>query len=239
MYNANAIHSSDITYVRKVYLWFFAGVLVAAVAAWTSITLGLPETIMVNGQPTAVPPLVARVFEHPVITILTAFGLTFMAGLFRRNPPINAIAYFMITPLLGLIMGPSIWAAEVMAHRGQTLSGHPVRDALFLMATAFGSLTVYVFVSKKDFSAWGGFLMSGLWVLIVAGILGFFIGSSVLDLALASVGIILFLGFVLYDTSKILQGPQDDAIGDALNLFLDAANLFLDILRILTATKKD
>jgi modulator of FtsH protease len=239
MYDTDAIQSSDLTYVRKVYLWFFVGVLAAAVAAWTSINLGLPETIMVSGQPTAVPPLVARVLEHPVITILTALGLTFIAGLFRKTPPINAIAYFTLTPLLGLIMGPSIWAAEVMAHRDQTLSGHPVRDALFLTVAAFGSLTGYVFVSKKDFFAWGGFLMSGLWVLIVASILGIFIGSSVLDLALASVEVILFLGFVLYDTSKILRGPQDDAIGDALNLFLDAANLFLDILRILTATKKD
>jgi modulator of FtsH protease len=66
-----------------------------------------------------------------------------------------------------------------------------------------------------------------------------FLHSSALSLAVASVSVLLFSGYILYDTSRILRaGEEDDAVGAALRLFLDVVNLFLALLRILSASRR-
>ena len=79
----------------------------------------------------------------------------------------------------------------------------------------------------------------GLWVVIGAMVLGFFFHSAALQLAIASVGVLLFCGYILFDTSRMLRGRRlgSDAVGAALGLFLDVVNLFLFLLRILSSRR--
>jgi modulator of FtsH protease len=97
-------------------------------------------------------------------------------------------------------------------------------------------LTLYALVSKRDFSFLRGFLSIGLWVVLGAVILGFFVQSSVFSLAVASGGVLLFGGFILYDTSRMLRSPEDrmDPVGATISLFLSFLNMFLFLLRIFT-----
>jgi FtsH-binding integral membrane protein len=89
-------------------------------------------------------------------------------------------------------------------------------------------------VSRRDFSAWGGFLMVGLWVLIGTMLLNVFFQNAAVDLWLASVAVLLFSGLLLYDTWRLrnFYGP-DEYVGAAVQIYLDLLNMFMAILRIM------
>jgi modulator of FtsH protease len=79
----------------------------------------------------------------------------------------------------------------------------------------------------------------GLWVLIGASLLSFFVGGASFSLAIASVGVLLFGGFILFDTSRILRDPTNrDPVGAAIGLYLNFLNLFLFLLRILASSRR-
>jgi FtsH-binding integral membrane protein len=99
---------------------------------------------------------------------------------------------------------------------------------------AFGVLTAYAFVSRRDFSAWRSFFMVGLWVVIGGMLLNLFFKNPVADLALAAITVLVFSGLLVFDTWRIrnVYGP-DDYVGAAVQIYLDLLNLFLALLRIL------
>ena len=104
----------------------------------------------------------------------------------------------------------------------------------------FGGLTAYVFVSKKDFSFMRGMVTTGLIVVFLAAALNLFIvGSSAFAFAVSCAALLLFSGFVLYDTSNIIRRyPTNEYVAGALDLYLDAFNIFLALLRILNAGRR-
>lgn len=221
-----------LAFVRKVYALFTGSVVLSAVGAMLALNLGAGSSeIVVQGTP--VPPLVALVAGSPLIAMIAMFGLVFGASAVRKVRGLNVVALFGMAFLLGVIFAPSLFVAQLYAGLGATLSENPVRDAFLLSVAMFGGLTAYVAISKKDFSYLGGALSMGFFIILGGILLNLFIGSSVLSLALASVGLILFGGYVLYDTSRILRSQERSAIGGALTLYLDFINIFLFLLRIL------
>jgi FtsH-binding integral membrane protein len=110
-----------------------------------------------------------------------------------------------------------------------------VLQALILTAAVFSSLTAYVFVTKKDFSFLGAGLFAGLMILLVWSLLNsFFPFGPWGRMVFALLGALLFVGYILYDTSMIMHhlGP-DEYIQGAISLYLDIINLFLYLLEIL------
>ena len=162
-----------------------------------------------------------------------------MPTFLRRAPGINVVALFGYTLITGIFLAPALFIAQLYASQGATLDASPVRDAFLLTGLAFTGLSGYVLLSRKDFSFMGAALNMGLWIIIGASILGIFLHSAVLSLAIASVGVLLFCGYILYDTSRILNArSENDAVGAALRLFLDVVNLFMFLLRILSSSRE-
>ena len=150
------------------------------------------------------------------------------------------MALFGAAFVSGLFIAPTLWVVQLMASQGHTLAASPIRDAFLLAVLGFTGLTSYALLSKRDFSFLGGFLSMGLWVIIGASILSFFVGGATFSLAIASVGVLLFGGYILFDTSRILRDPQNrDPVGAALGLYLNFLNLFLFLLRILASSRRD
>jgi modulator of FtsH protease len=221
-----------LAFLKKVYGLFTGSVLLSAVGAMIALYAGTESSnIVVEGM--RVPPLVALVAGSPIIAFVAVLGIIFGASAVRKVRGLNVLALFGMAFLLGIIFAPSLFVAQLSAGMGGTLSASPIRDAFLLATLMFGGLTGYVAVSKKDFSYLGGALTMGVFVIIGASILNIFVGSSVLGLAIASVGLILFGGYVLYDTSRILRSEERDAVGGAMQLYLDFLNIFLFLLRIL------
>ena len=70
-------------------------------------------------------------------------------------------------------------------------------------------------------------------ILVVASIANIFLHLPMLQLAIASVGAILFSFFILYDTQNIIRGKVSSEIEAAVALYLDFLNLFISLLQIL------
>lgn len=221
-----------LAFIRKVYALFTGSVLVSAVGAMIALYAGA-ETSAVSWGGVKVPPLVALVAGSPIIAFVATLGVIFGASAVRFVRGVNVAALFGMAFLLGIIFAPSLFVAQVFAASGETISAAPIRDAFILASAMFGGLTGYVVLSKKDFSFLGSALTMGLFVILGAAILNIFLQSSVLGLAIASVGVILFGGYVLFDTWRILRSNSRDAVGGAMTLYIDFLNLFLYLLRIL------
>lgn len=110
-----------------------------------------------------------------------------------------------------------------------------VLQAAILTFSMFVGLTLFACQTKYDFSSLGPYLVGSLWVLVLGGFLFIFFPSSGFNLALGIVGVLLFSGFIVYDTQMIFTrlSPEDYIVA-AVELYLDFLNLFISILRILS-----
>jgi FtsH-binding integral membrane protein len=111
-----------------------------------------------------------------------------------------------------------------------------VSQAAILTFTAFGVLSLYAVVSRRDFSAWGSFLTVGLIVLFVAMLINAFVGSAAGGLWLSVIGVMIFSGLLVFDTWRLLRSGaygQDDYVLTAVAIYLDLLNMFVFILSLL------
>lgn len=114
--------------------------------------------------------------------------------------------------------------------------------AIFLSTlVVFGILACFGYKTHHDLSSWGKYLLAGLIGIIVATLINIFIGSTLADLIINIIGVIVFTGFTAYDMqqikyfdAQIIDKEQRKRYGilGALSLFLDFINLFLNLLRI-------
>jgi len=234
---ARASSAARLSFLRKTYGLFFAGILAAAGGAMTALYTGDPIAV---GKGVMVPPLVAFVMQHMIISFVIYIAAFFGLSAVRHKPTVNVVALLGFTFVSGLFIAPALFVATLMAKMGATLSSNPVRDAFLLAGAGFGGLTAYALVSRKDFSFLGGMLWMGLLVLIGASVIGIFVGSQVFHLAIASVGVLLFGAYVLYDTSRLLHSDEPiTPVDAAISLYLDFLNLFLFLLQILSSGRRD
>lgn len=210
---ANAQVDERLVFLRKTYLLVLTGLGVTGVGAY----LGAKALL----------PYVAQYYW--------LFFIAYIAGFFgvramRKVPGLNYVGLFSFTFLCGVILGPLVALAFAVAGGQPTI----VIQALVITGTAVTGLSGYVIMTRKDFSFLGGMLSVGVFVLFGAIIVGFFWGSFTFHLVYSIGGAILFCGFILYDTSRIIRThPVDDPVGAALDLFLDFFLLFMYVLRIL------
>ena len=214
---AQASLQERLGFIRKVYALFF----IATLFAVGGVALGF-----------AFPPLMMAAAEHPWIVLFLMVGGVMGAQAVRHVPGINLLALFGFTTLTGLIISPVLYII------GQTNPASIIQAGV-LTVGIFGGLTAYVFISRRDFSFLRGMMVTGLIVVILAGLLNIFIGSSALGFAVAAAALLLFSGFVLYDTSNIIHRyPTNEYVAGALSLYLDAFNIFLALLRLLNAGRR-
>jgi FtsH-binding integral membrane protein len=122
-----------------------------------------------------------------------------------------------------------------------------------LVAVAFGG-TAAVFAcfslaalsaKRRSYLFLYGFLSSALSVLFWLSFANLFLRSPAVHLVQLYGGLLMFSGYVVYDTQLIVEkasrSPYPDYVQDALNLFVDFAALFVRILIILSRNsgKKD
>src|SRR4051812_263128 len=199
------------TLVRRTYSLVLVSVLVTMVGA----SFGLSQ-----------PQLMVAVAQHPFIAFFCSIAPLLMATRAKTQFPMNIGLVFLFNLVMGVIISPALF------FYGRTQPGL-IGQAAVLTIGAFGILTLYAFVSRRDFSPWGSFLMVGLWVLIGTMLLNFFFRNAAVDLWLASVTVLLFSALLVYDTWRLrnLYGPND-YVGAAVQIYLDLLNIFMAILRV-------
>jgi modulator of FtsH protease len=206
------------TLVRRTYSLVFASILV---------TIAGTAYAMTNQR------MMDAVLAHPFITLLCTLAPLIGAQVARKSFPQNIGFVFLFTFAEGLYIAPFIAFAE--QHSPGIAS-----QAAILTFTAFGALTAYAFISRRDFSAWGGFLMTGLVVLFVSMLIMMFTHSAAGYTWLASIGVLLFSGLLVFDTWRMrnVYGP-DDYVMAAVSIYLDLLNMFVFILSLLSGGRKN
>ena len=77
----------------------------------------------------------------------------------------------------------------------------------------------------------GFFLFVSLLILIIAQIFSLFHKSTILVKSLAAIGIVIFSGYIIYDTNTILQrNYYGDFITASLDYYLDILNIFVKLI---------
>ena len=111
-------------------------------------------------------------------------------------------------------------------------------------AVLFGTMTAYGYFTKTNLDSMGKFMIVGLIAIIIASIINIFIGSTVVQMVISALAIIIFLGLTAYDTQKIREvvsiggdTGREEVIG-ALTLYMDFINLFINLLQLF-GLKKD
>jgi modulator of FtsH protease len=141
---------------------------------------------------------------------------------------------FLFTGLLGFGLGPTI---------GYYLNtpGGPqiVMTALGGTGVIFLGLSGYALTTRRDFSFMGGFLFVGLLVILGAALANIFFAIPALSLALSAGIVMLFSGFILYDTGRMVNGGETNYIHATVSLYISILNIFTSLLHLLGAFGDD
>lgn len=208
-------------FIRKIYVLFMAGIVAAVVAG----------AITVSSQPLF--DAAVALLRMPLLGIILLVGSVWGASALARTEGLNYVALFGFTAFCGF------WITPLLAIYEQVQPGI-VQQAAVLTLLTFGALTTYAFVTKKDFSFLGGMLFVGLITLIGGGLLNmFWLKSSMMSYWMSWGILLIFSGYVLYDTSNIIHRYDEKSYcSAAIALFLDFFNMFLAILSILSGGRR-
>lgn len=204
--------------VRRTYSLVFVSVLVTIVGATYALS---NATIM------------QAVAAHPWLTMIAVFVPLMAAQGARDRFPLNVSLVLLFAFAMGVMIGP------VLSIYGG-MDSAIVTQAATITVGAFGILTLYAFVSRRDFSAWGSFFVVGLWVLIATSLLNMFFGNASSSLWLAGGTVLVFSGLLVFDTWRLrnVYGPEDYVLA-AVAIYLDLLNMFLAILRLLGGGRRN
>lgn len=175
---------------------------------------------------------------HPLFALLLLIGSSFVVHAVAMVRYLNLAAFFFFAAFWGFISIPLFF--YVLSAFGMA----PIIQGLGLTILVFGGLSGYVLLTRKDFSFMGGFLMVGLisllGVIFFALIGNFFFGfhMELLHIAISIFAVLLFSGYVLYDTSNLLHRYSTDmVVPAALALMVDFIILFRNIVYLLAISR--
>jgi FtsH-binding integral membrane protein len=163
------------------------------------------------------------VIFSPLVAI---FGVAMVLG---NNPskPVAQLCLHGFASLMGLSFA-MIFAVFTMGS---------IASAFMGAAILFAVMSGYGYFTKQSLDSVGKFMLVGLIAICIASIVNIFIGSTVLQMVISALAIIIFLGLTAYDTQKIreeLSTETDDSaeVRGALTLYMDFINLFLNLLQL-------
>lgn len=205
-----------------------------------------------------------RVYGHMSLAVLTSMIISWVVG---SSPD---LLQFFFTGILKwiVIFAPlvAIFAigflmekvgkqgAQMMLHGFAALMGlsfatifavytmGSIVNAFMGAAVLFGVLSGYGYFTKRSLDSLGKWMFVGLIAIIIASIINIFIGSSVGQMVISALAIVIFLGLTAYDTQKIREELSFDTNGvaevkGALTLYLDFINIFINLLQLFGGKK--
>ena len=141
---------------------------------------------------------------------------------------------FGITGLLGLGLGPLLSMYLSLPNGPQI-----VATALGGIGVIFFALSGYALTTRRNFNFMGGFLATGFLVVLAASLVNIFLGIPAFSLAISATVVMLMSGFLLYETSQMVHGGQDNYVLATVGLYMTIFNLFVSLLHLLGFASND
>lgn len=174
----------------------------------------------------------------PIVIAQLAVVLILSFTIRKMSPAVATVMFMVYAALTGVTFSSLFLAFEIWS----------LIYVFGITGVVFLTMAVYGITTKRDITHWGRLALFALFGIIVAGVANWFMGSTMLDLGISCIGVVIFIALTAYDTQKIkefyigaVQSGHDEespevqklAIYGALTLYLDFINLFLKLLRIL------
>jgi FtsH-binding integral membrane protein len=205
-----------------------------------------------------------RVYGHMGLAVITSMIVSFLVG---TSPTLLAFFFtgamkwiVIFAPLVAILAVSfamekfSKSALQIFLHGFAALMGlsfatifalynmGSIVSAFMSAAILFGVMSAYGYFTKKNLDSIGQFMIIGLIAIIIASIVNIFIGSTVFQMVISAISVVIFLGLTAYDTQKIREMVSYDNDGKAevmgaLSLYLDFINLFLSLLQLFGGRK--
>lgn len=215
---SNAVHTIDTNSVlTNTFFRMFLGLLASAITAIYAYYSGIYVDIVTNGY--------YSILAVAEVVVVIIFSLLFK----KLSPTAVSVLFFGYAFLNGFTLSV-IFAAFQLSSIGIAFAS---------TAALFGILAYMGYKTDRDISNWGTILTVALLIGIVLTVINFFLGSTMLDIALDWAILFIFFGLVVYDMNKIKamgeMGFCDDEklyVYGAMELYLDFINIFLRILSI-------
>ena len=208
--------------MRKVYLWMTLALVITGFTAFgIASNPGIAYAIVTN-----------RLLFWGLV--IAEFGL--VIGISGAINKLSAVTATLLFVLYSIVNGATL-SVIFMAY---TMSS--IASVFFITAGLFGVMAFIGYTTKTDLTSIGKILFMALIGIILATIVNLFVGSSMLNMIVSYIGVVIFTGLTAYDSQKIKnmlynadsmdEGMQKIALLGSLTLYLDFINLFLMLLRI-------
>lgn len=207
---------------RKTYLWMTFALVITALSA-----------MVVAKSPALIQMIYGSSFGIWAIVIAELALVWFLSAKIMKMSLASAGLMFIVYSVLNGAMLSAILFAYSPAC---------IYKTFFITAGTFASVSLFGYLTKKDLSRMGSIMFMALIGLIIATVVNIFVHSSMLDIIISYVGVIVFVGLTAWDTQKLkslyeeAEEANDSvlkmALLGALSLYLDFINLFLYLLRI-------
>ena len=196
---------------------------------YRNMGIGLAITGLVALAISSSPAAVALIFGTPLkwVAMLAPLAFVFFFS-FRIDRMTTATArttFFAFAAVMGVSMA-SIFLV---------FTGTSIAMAFFTAAAMFAGLSLWGYTTRRDLTGLGSFLIVGLIAVIAASLVNLFLGSSLLQMGLSVVGVLVFAGLTAWDTQRLkseylayagTQAAEKMAIMGALSLYLNLINMF-------------
>lgn len=206
--------------VRNVYLWMTAALAITGlVAYYVAGSQAILSALFSNGW---------------TIFVLFFAEIGLVIGLSAAINKISALTATLMFALYSVLNGVTLSSIFLVYEIGS------IATTFFVAAGTFGAMAIYGSVTKKDLTKVGNLCMMAVIGLIIATVVNLLIRSTMADMIISGVGVLVFVGLTAYDAQKIknmLYGAEESemtnkiAVLGALSLYLDFINLFLYLLR--------
>ena len=161
-----------------------------------------------------------------ILTLAGYFGL--LSAIHKMQNSAWALpAVFALTGFMGYTLGPLLTHSLALPGGAQTVS-----LALAATGATFLSLSAYVLLTRRDFSFMGGFLFCGMVIALVAGIAAMVFEIAALGLAVSAMVALLSAGLILFETSRIVNGGENNYVLATVGLYVSVFNLFTSLLSL-------
>jgi FtsH-binding integral membrane protein len=153
------------------------------------------------------------------------FGVSYVLG----NNPSKGVAQLCLHGFAAL-MGLSFATIFAVFTMGSIVSAFMGAAILFAVMSGYGYFT------KRSLDSMGKFMFVGLIAIIIASIVNIFIGSTVMQMVISA------LAIIIYDTQQIREMVSVDTspaveVSGALTLYMDFINLFINLLQLFGGRK--
>ena len=229
----NIIHVEDESviasrkFLASVFTWMFVALGISAFCSYEFATnpslLSMIFDLQTGGR-TGLGTLL--IFAPLAFVMIMSFGL-------------NRLSFPVLTALFiafAVCMGLSLSTILLYYTAGSVLG------VFLTTSVVFATMAIAGYTTNQDLTSFGSFLIIGLWGMIVASVINWWLHSEQLNYIISYIGVAVFVGLTAYDVQKLKRigagmeygaaSTQKMAVMGALTLYLDFINLFLSLIRI-------